>query len=117
VGKQPLGDVLRERDEAIRDVRRRCQIHPRDLFPVDINELPTKRGGGVQSVAQHTKVLPHLQRARLDAHSLGVLRRFDEPVDDPAPNSSSQQLDTHGQADRTRPHHENLTHHDGRPLA
>jgi hypothetical protein len=115
-GEQPLGDILRERDKTVRNVRWQCQIDPRDLLPVDINELTTKRDSGVQSVAQETEVFPHLQRARLDTHGLGIVRRFDKPVDDPARNSSSQQLDADGQADRTRPHHENLIQPEG-PLA
>ncbi len=97
--QDPLGLVLRDADEPERDVRQRWELEPADLLTVHVGDLPGELDGGVEDLSHDAHPLEDLQGARLDADGLGVLRRFEQLVDDAAVDATAPQLDGGGQPD------------------
>ena len=81
---------------------------------VDVDDLPAHLDGGVEDLPQHAHALEDLQGARLDADGLGVLRRFEQLVDDAAGDTAAAQLDRGGQTDRSSSGDENVSGGHGR---
>ena len=100
LAQDPLGLVLRQRDESERHVGRQRQLELRRPLAVDVDELAAHLDRRVQDAPQHTHALEDLERARLHANRFRVLRRFAGRVDDPAADAPAGEFDGGGQADR-----------------
>ncbi len=108
VAQNPLGRVLRDRDEAERHVIGQLQVELRDSLTVDIDELAAHRDRRIEDVAQYAHALEHLERARLYANGFRVLRRLEQRVDDSAVDAAASQFDGRGHPDRACSGNEDL---------
>jgi hypothetical protein len=100
--QDPLGGILRNRDEAERNVVGQCHVELRRLFSVDVDDLTVHLGRGVEDAAQHSHALEHLERAGLHTNGFRVLGRLEQRVDDATVDAAADEFDGCGQADGTR---------------
>ncbi len=107
LGEQPLGRVLGQRGEGVRDVRRQRQPD-RSVARLAVGEdqLAQMRHRLVQHPGDQAHAVPHLQRAGQDADGLRVRLRGGQAVDDAAVHSVPPQLGRRRQSHRARAHHE-----------
>ena len=97
--QNPFGGVLRHQHEPERHVARHRDVEARHLLAVDVDDLPPHLDGGIEHLAQHAHALVDLQGARLHADGLGVLRRFEQRIDDADVNAAAAQFDRGGETD------------------
>lgn len=60
LAQDPLGDVLRDRDEPERDVGGRAELDQGDLLPVDVDELAEQLDCCVENGVEHSHAFEHL---------------------------------------------------------
>lgn len=92
VGEHALGLVFRDRDEAEGHVGGQGRYRLRHRLAVDADDLAAYRHRRVQDPPQHAHALEDLQRARLHADGFGILRCFEQRVDDAAGNAAPRQF-------------------------
>lgn len=95
-----LGGVLRNRDEAERDVVRQREVELRHPLTVDVNDLAAHPYRRVEDLAQHSHALEHLERSWLHANGFRILQGLEKRVDDAARDAATGELDRGRQADR-----------------
>ena len=71
-----------------------------DPLTVDIDDLPVHLDGRVQDSPQQAHGLEYFERTWLHTNGFGVLRRFQEGIDDAAVDAATGQFDGCGEADR-----------------
>jgi hypothetical protein len=82
--EDPLGLVLREPDEPVRDLGRELGLGVEHLLAVHEHEHPAELDCRVERRLEDAEVFPDLERTRLDADGLRIQRRLLQAVDDPA---------------------------------
>jgi len=94
--------VLRNRDEAERNVVGQRHVELCHPFTVDVNDLATHQDGRVEDAAEHSHALEDLKCPRLYPNGFRILRRFGKRVDDAACDAAPGELDGGSHSDRTR---------------
>jgi hypothetical protein len=101
LAQDSLGGVLGDSGEAERYVGRNGEIDLGDPFTVDIDDLPVHLDSRIQDASEQAHGFEHLERTWLHTNGFGVLRRFQEGIDDAAVDAATGQFDGCGETDRT----------------